>query len=161
MFGNWFRMFGNWFKGRRSDRQREIFRYWDGSQYRRCDPVDALIRLQSHPEYNYREHPDRVDQGDQNATEITCRAVRDAFGVQQFDENSGRGLTIRETLELLSVFVLYLESLKKSIESPVILPSATGPTSSVSEKPIMSDTSDSGPTVTAPNSGMPTASAVL
>lgn len=140
-------MFG-WLRRRQADRNRQIFRFWDGSQWRQCDPIETLIKLQSHSQYDYRIHPQMVDDGDKEAIAITCDAVRQAFGVSAFDDG---GLTIDETLALLAGFCVYLDVLKKSTELPVILPLPTEPISNEFASATTSDTSGYGLTGTEPN----------
>lgn len=152
-------MFG-WLARRRANRRRQIFRYFDGSTWRQCDPIETLLKLQSHPKYDYRIHPQMVDDGDREAIEITCDAIRVAFGVRPFDAATGSGITVSETLELLAEFCVYLEALKKSTEPPAILPSPTEPMPNGSDATTTSDTSDCGSTDTVPSCDTPIESGV-
>lgn len=145
-----------WLRRRREECRRKIFRYWDGARWRRCDPIEAMFRLQSHPRFDHKLHPILVDEGDREAIEITCEAVRQAFGVPAFDSATSAGLTVGETLDLLCEFCLYLEGLKKSTGQPVTSPLPTEPTPTASNAPTTSDSSVSGSTGTAPNCDTPT-----
>lgn len=117
----------NWWRGRRQQRRRAIFRYWDGRAFRTADPLAVYRLLATHPKFDWERHPREIDEGDAEATDTTLSAVREVFGVQMFDAATRRGLTEAETLNLLIEFVNYLGLLKKSIRLPPILRRATGP----------------------------------
>jgi hypothetical protein len=148
-------MFG-WIARRRANRRRQIFRYFDSTAWRQCDPIETLMRIQSHPKYDYHLHPQMVDDGDREAIEITVDAVRSAFGVVPFDASTGIGMTVSETLELLSAFCVYLDVLKKSTRTTVTSLLPTAPTSSGSGETITSGTSAIGSIATVQNLDMPT-----
>jgi hypothetical protein len=112
---------------------------------RRIDPLEAMLRITSHPTYNADLHPKLLDQGDVEATRITCQAVKDVFGVADYDPAKNTGLTVAEQLALLGAFSLYIDGLKKSIEpTPTSAGSTEGPTSPESNDAITSVTSASG-----------------
>jgi len=127
--------------------QRQIYTYWDGHTWRRADPMDIWIQLQEHPEYNAEVHAPLVDAGDTEAIQVTCEAVRDVFGVADYDPEGGTGLTLGEQIGLLTDYYLYLEEQKKTAASWRTSPSSTaGSTSSPSSERTTTDTSSSGPT---------------
>lgn len=104
---------------RRSNRY--IFRYHDGAATRWGDPVQILTALHCDEEYQYRVHPKRVEAGDVAAVEVTLRAVRRAFGVEEWKETTQTGLTQAETLQLLQKFSGFMVYLKKKL-GPLRLP---------------------------------------
>ena len=112
-----------------NQRHRLLFRYHDGSQWQAIDPLVAVIGLSEHPQYRGDLHPRLVEQGDQEAIQITLRAVKDVFRVQDYDRNTGLGLTLGEQLQLLYTFSRYLELLKKSTDLSPIPPSSMASTS--------------------------------
>lgn len=116
-----FAMFRRW----RDDKHRRIYKFWDGSRTRRADPVDIFFRLQAHPVFNAAVHCKLCDEGDREATVITGAAVREVFGVDGYDPQTGRGLTLGEQLGLLLDFYAYIDTQKKSINSSPTSPSNT------------------------------------
>lgn len=134
------RFLTNW----RAKRGRQIFRYWDGNKMRRIDPLEAMLRISAHPTYNVELHPKLLDAGDVEATRITCQAVKDVFGVTDYDPVKNTGLTVAEQLALLGAFSLYIDGLKKSTDSTATFAGSTeGPTSSDSSEPTTNATPDS------------------
>lgn len=97
------------------NRNRRIFRFWDGSRTRSIDPAVVMRTLFCHPEFNWRETPLLGDSADPKiATEaiaLEARAVREAFGLGPFAD--GRGLTETECCELLGQFNLWCMDVKK------------------------------------------------
>lgn len=101
--------------------RRDIFRYWDGKQYRYADPLVIWQKLWSDPTVD-----PNVDftlatgiDSDGNATEYDADAerrvlemIRNLFGVRQWTESS-YGLTVRETFTLMWEFLRYINDLKK------------------------------------------------
>jgi hypothetical protein len=138
--------------------KRFLFRYWDGGKWRRSDPLECQRKIFRDEEYRADVHGSLVDEGDEEATDITLRMIRRVFGIKSWSE-SGGGLTQIETLMLYRNFCEYLMGLKKNISPPPTWQPATGRTSSGSEIEITSDTSVSGSTSTEPRSAAPTASA--
>lgn len=116
--------------GRRN--HRAIFRYWDGSRQRACDPVLALIAIETDEEFRLDQHPQQVDEGDIEATRIMVRMVERVFRVKPFDEPTESGLTVSECLALYTRFCDYVESLKKTTGTSPTQPSPTAATSLVS-----------------------------
>lgn len=136
-----------WFK------RRELFRFWDGSRKRAIDPITpwssllASETLDKDYEFLFSDAPDISDGADeqqleliamdtQNRIEATHRiaeCVREAFGVQSWNEETGKGLTVNETLELLASYYEYAHLLKKNTE-----PSLTSP--------VLTESSESLPT---------------
>jgi hypothetical protein len=132
-----------------NNRNRAIFRFWDGQRIRRIDPLLAYRRLDTHPEFDWSTHPEMIDGDDERlsseATEITARAVCEVFGVRPFD--GSRGLTEQECIGLLIQFVQYLTALKKNGNtSPTSVPSTESQPPADSES---RENSDSTSTFTA------------
>lgn len=138
------------------NRTRAIFQYWDGRRIRRIDPMAAFRALVAHPEFDWESHPDLIDTGDDEATDITLGAVRDVFGVQAYKGELSAGLTEAETISLLTDFVVYVNALKKNINPSPISPPPTGPDCSgdSTTKPSV----DCGSTSTESNCAAPAAS---
>jgi hypothetical protein len=99
---------------RRAERQRQIFRYFDGVRRRGIDPIAAYRALASDPDFRYDLHVQGCLEGDLESIQITLAAVRRTFDVRPWNEATERGLTEEETLELLPQFYDYMESLKKN-----------------------------------------------
>lgn len=148
MFG----LFGGLFKNRvarRRERQRAIFRYWDGTRERGADPAVVYRALVSHPTFDWETHPVLIDTGDKDALAITLGAIREVFGVVAWaEDNDGRstGLTDWETIDLLIQFNWYLGGLKKSTSPTPTLPPPTEPQSSAETSNSTNVSLDSGST---------------
>lgn len=114
-------------------RQRGLFSFWDGSRQRYADPFKVWREIASNPDLNLEEMAEDIDKGEEPATSIAIKAVCQAFGVERWSDESHRGLTDWELLNLLGDFQGYLELLKKS--------GSLGPTSS----PAMDSESSTSP----------------
>lgn len=148
MFG----LFGGLFKNRvarRRDRQRAIFRYWDGTRERGADPAVVYRAFVSHPTFNWETHPVLIDTGDKEALTITLGAIREVFGVAAWSEDghgNSSGLTDWETIDLLIQFNHYIGGLKKSTSPTLTSPPPTVQPSSVETSNNTNALSDSGST---------------
>lgn len=111
------------------ERHRLLFRYHDGRRWKAIDPLVAVMALQEHREYRGDVHPKLIEQGDPEAIQITLRAVKEVFAVEDYQPASRRGLTLGEQLHLLYTFSRYLELLKKSTVPWPIAPRSTESTS--------------------------------
>lgn len=114
-----------WLFGRRRGR-REIYEFWDGTQTRRIDPYQALIKLVGTGVIEP-EMAARADSGDMDAIAATVEACNEVFSVKPFDPQAGEGLTVGERMELLGHFLDYLERIKKKRSLP---PTPSQPTDS-------------------------------
>lgn len=135
---------------------RRIFSYWDGSRWRRIDPMLALRQLNAHPKYRADLHPALADTGQEEAIDITLGAARDVFAVQAFDVETCAGLTQAETLGLMVDFAVYIGSLKKSTSpSPTLPPPTDLPQPSEPDKSPTSCSAGSGSTGSESSSDRP------
>lgn len=115
-------------------RARPIFRYFDGSAWRSIDPMRAFRAIKSHPTYNAETHPVLIDMGDFDALDCMLGCAREVFGVQEFNEQTGKGLTQVETVNLMVRFNQFLGLVKKNTKLPQTLPPATA-SESLAESP--------------------------
>lgn len=104
------------FRIRRQEREREIFRFWDGVSERGIDPIRVLRAMMAHETFNAEIHVDAAIAGDPEATGICLAATRELFGVAEWREYAGEqaGLTDKETLSLMFAFAEYMDGLKKN-----------------------------------------------
>ena len=123
-------------------RERQLFRYWDGSRERAADPLVVYRSLDRDEEFNNQRHPYMVEAGDDEATGIMLRAIQRAFDVTAYDEQAGTGLTQLEMLSLYGDFSGYCEGLKKNTSPSPTPPSPTDATSPDSSGATTSATSD-------------------
>jgi hypothetical protein len=108
-------------------RRREIFQYWDGNKKSYGDPLAIANALDMDEHYRPDIHPvqSQVTTNDKQAAQamiICLNAYRQAFLLSPFEPSTGKGLTDREVLALHSQYCEYIESLKKNISEPVMLP---------------------------------------
>lgn len=112
-----------------ANRQRAIFRFWDGTRKRGVDPILVVRALESHPEFNWEVDPQLIEMEDADreaadgAFARIADATRMAFGIPLFDGK--HGLTEGELLNLLGFFVGYLNALKKNTSTPLTSPEPT------------------------------------
>lgn len=145
-------------RGRRQERNREIFRYWDGTRERGADPIKALRGMLGDERFNVETHPDLALAGDLEASEICLKTVRRVFGIEEFSEANGaeHGLTDGETLKVLFAFGEYMDTLKKNGSGQ---PTSRGPTVLASWEPSTTNSeSDSGSISPEPRPAEPVAS---
>ncbi len=116
-------------------RHRLLFRFHDGRGWRAIDPLLAVMALNEHQEYRGDLHPRLVEQGDPEAIQITLRAVKQVFAVEDYEPATRLGLTLGEQLHLLYTFSRYLELLKKSTAPWPTAPRSTASTSDRSTAP--------------------------
>lgn len=123
-------MFGWW-----RQRQREIFRYWDGTRHRAIDPLVAWRLMWEHPECkpqdDFATAVGQDSEGNpvpfsQEALDRVLAMARQMFDVRPYSETSP-GLTIDETLAVLWSFMAFMRQLKKKREP---LPTTSAPTGS-------------------------------
>lgn len=111
-------MFG-WLKRKWRNRGRAIFRFWDGTRERCADPLVVHRALMAHPEFDWEKTPVLMDVDDQrvasDAMRVTAAGVRDAFGIPSLESG---GLTEAECVQVLILFNLFLDRVKKNIGSP-------------------------------------------
>lgn len=96
-----------------------IFAFYDGSRWRTVDPLEVIIKIREHPEYNDARHfADSYDE-DPEVREPAIRkmgdAVCSAFGVQPWNSETRTGLTLMERVGLMRSFAAYCEAVKKNI----------------------------------------------
>lgn len=124
-----FRLLTRWFLNRR----REIFKYWDGTQYRRIDPLAAYERMFRHPT----AMPDRdwtlADEARLELEKLTpadlahhkrkwaahrrtAELARFMFDLKPLGQNDG--MTDDEAVSILGSFLYYLGDLKKKRDPP-------------------------------------------
>jgi hypothetical protein len=112
--------------------------------------------LQTHAEFIADRHLQLVDDGDREGIEVTSKAVREVFAVEQFDPSTGHGLTIGEQLALLLDYYNYMEDQKKSFEHwQSSLQKSEDSTSDESNETTTHSSSDSGSTDTDSTSDVP------
>lgn len=153
MFG----LFRQWFR-RRAERDRMIFRFWDGRRFRSIDPIHVYMALETDEAFIPARHLPLVDSGDSEGISVTCAAVRRVFGVQGYDAITGRGLTLGEQLGLLNEFYWFIDQQKKSGEPSRTSPPSSDATAGSSGGATTSATSASGPTDTESSPVAPTPS---
>ena len=126
-----FRAISDYFRRRRYDRQRQLYRYFDGERTRSIDPLEAHIALELHETFNW-EDGELLIEGDPVVTRTVINAVCDVFHVQQWDDKTCRGITGAECLEILDDYMAYCETVKKNTDIGPISPQPTESESSPS-----------------------------
>ncbi|QDV26352.1 hypothetical protein [Aureliella helgolandensis] len=132
----------------RSHASRGLFRFHDGKKTREIDPIQVLISLEEHPKFRIDLDPRRALQdGDRESLANMADAVRTAFIVPKFSVPGRPGLTTYECVELLAVFMLYVDMQKKSTNPPPTSQPSTESTSTASDASTTPSMLDSGSSV--------------
>lgn len=121
----------NWLRRILINRQRAVFRFWDGAKMRRIDPMVVYYALCEHPEFDWEKTPLLIDVDDTQimlpAMQMTAAAVRSSFLVGSLEQG---GLTDGECVQLLTAFNRYMLALKKSASPLATSPESTEPPAS-------------------------------
>lgn len=122
MFG-WLVSLWHWWK--RGDRK--LFQFFDGRRYVRIDPWPAYRQLYNDDEFVPSQMMQAVQELEEPELSKCVRCCRRAFGMEAFDPQTGRGLTVQETLAVLGDFMEWIEELaKKNGGLPILsLPTAS------------------------------------
>lgn len=110
-------------------RDRQIFRFHDGTRVRKIDPMPAYLAIIENPDHRRvfadTMGTDPVQQG--RAAIESATIVRRAFGIPEFEKG---GLTVNECLGLALTFMQYVEDCKKKADTlPISAPSMEPTTS--------------------------------
>ena len=96
-------------------RSRQIFHYHDGRKKRSIDPQQAWLDIWQDTTVCDPEMDIPLCQGDKLDVEAQVRVIDMAcrvFGVQRYNEKTG-GLVMSEIFELLALYFIYMDTLKK------------------------------------------------
>lgn len=106
-----------------NERQKQIFKYSDGSKIRGIDPLDVSIAL-SKQDFDWEQTALRAKVGDISAVSEMIEYSRKIFKLAEYEEIDGNsvGVTSQDVLNTLVDFVEYLDGVKKNIEETQILP---------------------------------------
>lgn len=120
-----------WLRNKLRNRQRAIFRFWDGTCIRGVDPMSIFLAIKAHPTYNAETDPPLVDADDKDAYERMVKGCQDVFSIPVFQEVNGirHGLTGPECISLMVDFTQYVVALKKNTSGNPMTPDATVGTS--------------------------------
>lgn len=105
--------FRAWRAERRRQRDRLLFRFWDGTRHRAVDPFRVWRDLQGDQTVQLDAMAPMVDQGQEPETSLVVGAIARAFGVERWTEESRVGMTDWEILNLLADLNDYLLDVKK------------------------------------------------
>jgi len=117
---------------------KKIFKYWDGSKYRKIDPLVAWRRMKTQddcvvlddlPGATGRDVEGEECDIDFESQDRILTLVQDMFNVRQWTEDKS-GLTVGDQLGLLYAFLMFMHTLKKK-QDP--WPTQSQPTDSQSQ----------------------------
>lgn len=112
-----------------TNRQRQLFRYWDGRRFVRADPLVIHQRLSSHPSYSadlFKKLGTPRESGRIEAITAIAEMASEVFAVPRLNETGTSGLSIEELAGLLLQFHEYVNSLKKNMPPLSALQPSTG-----------------------------------
>jgi hypothetical protein len=137
----------NRIRRKRAERERAVYRYWNGREIRTIDPIEVIRTLMNSPPFDWSKDPIWISsalthQERDAALQRTVAAVRSAFRLPVTGS-----LTETECVGLLIAFVAYIREQKKSgnLLLTSLLNTAQEPSPSTSD-PIPNSDSDSGST---------------
>jgi hypothetical protein len=108
------------------NRDRRIFRFWDGRKWTSIDPMIPFRILAQHKDFDWEETPKLIAMPDKKvwleAYQLEVSAVREAFGVRPFNDD---GLTEAECIDLLVAFSIWQVDVKKNSSMPPISAEST------------------------------------
>ncbi len=111
-------------KARKPD-GRHIFTFKVAGRKYRVDPLEALICLRDHEQFDWEADPAAADRGDGPAIARTMQAIKDAFGLKGLKDGGG---TITERLAVLVAFSNWCDVQKKTAEPlPIVSPISDSP----------------------------------
>lgn len=159
MFFGWFSKMAARRAARRFERERALFRFWDGTGWRSIDPWRTWRAVQNCKTFSFANQLFLVDAGEDQETNACIAALCEIFGVQRFDGTAG--LTDWEILSLYLSLSDYLDALKKNTSpGPTSSPPSDPPSSTSPASPGEATNSSSAcsSTPNEANCGNPTAS---
>lgn len=99
--------------------ERDIFKFWDGSESRLIDPLPVWYRLWQTEDIDTLMN--RAANNEMEAAADLVRVARDLFGLADYDPNTGAGLTELEVQRVFMQFLQYCDELKKK-HGPLPMP---------------------------------------
>jgi len=109
-----------WYRRWRLTKEGALFRYYNGRRIVYGDVLSLYRRITTH-EANIPALLDAVDAQQEPETTQFLNAVCDVFGLERYNEKTGRGLTEWEIIAVFVRFLELLESLKKKYSTWVRL----------------------------------------
>lgn len=97
-------------------KQCKIFWFRDGSKVCYVDTLKTFSALLAHPTYTKARLAEALN-GSLESALIVAQAANDVFGVQSFDGNADKGLTVSERIELLAAFELFVSCILEKGEA--------------------------------------------
>ena len=102
-------------------RERDIFAFRYGDRVIHRDPLAVWYELERDPEFSWQQvaaFGELNEHGQAEAAESLTTPICRAFRVVPYTVDDQAGLTIGEQLRLLLEFTLYLDAVKKKLETP-------------------------------------------
>ena len=137
---------------------RGMFGFNDGKFDRWVDPISVMMSFESHKEFRADIHPKQAMLGNKQAIDTMLDAIRQAFGVTDYESPKKPGLTVNEMFSLFRAFYEWVDLQKKSIQFERTYAEYTVPTSSSSGEKTTNSMSDCGSTDIADSQNNPSLS---
>lgn len=122
---------------RRFERERALFRFFDGRRWRSVDPWSTWRAIAGCETFDFKRQGFLVDQSSEPETTRCIEALCRIFAVERYDDAQRSGLTDWEIISLYLDLSAYLEALKKN--------TSPGPTSSPPMAPASSPATQDSP----------------
>jgi len=116
--------------------EREIFKYHDGVRDRYGDPLAIARKLKTNQHGDIETLATLCDDFQEPEASQFIEVVRKAFGLPDWNDQDGSGLTDSEVVELFGKFADYIEGLKKNTSpGPISSPPTDSESSTSPEAP--------------------------
>lgn len=136
----------SWWRLRRLAKTRNLFTFWDGLAFRSIDPLKAWLVLRDHPQFNITTHTElAAEKLTQPELGWMVAAITEAFGVQEYDPATGKGLVLEELIDLFADLLLWLEDNQKKTGGSLTPLTHTAPESPTGPESTAEDTKSSSP----------------
>ncbi len=99
---------------KRFERERALFRFFDGTRWRAVDPWSTWRAIAGCETFDFKRQGFLVDQSSEPETSHCIAALCQIFGVSRYDDSAKTGLTDWEIISLYLDLSAYLEALKKN-----------------------------------------------
>jgi hypothetical protein len=112
-----------WFYRWRFNRSRQLFKYWNGQQHVKADPIVIYRDLQTNENWDQDKDIQGHLKGRDESTIKCVKVSREVFHLKTWDGTEG--LSEDESLSILAQFMNYTDYLKKSTSGSQISPEST------------------------------------
>jgi len=123
-----------WWDARRLRRERLLYEFFDGRNFRRVDPWATYRHLYGSPTFDMAEQLSAAVAGEEPELSKAREAICSAFGCTSYDPKLETGMTDEELFALLNHFIEWCFALEKKTNGSPILSRNAASTSSAGQE---------------------------